>query len=44
MVKVVGLQGVQAHPKMFWFGENPGKMPENAGKISVNPDKICENL
>ena len=24
-------QGVQVHPKKFWFVENSGKIPENSG-------------
>jgi len=28
----VGVHGLQAHPKMFWFAENLGKSPENPGK------------
>jgi len=27
LVDEAGVQGVQAHPQKFWFGENPGKIP-----------------
>ena len=28
----MGVKGLQAHPKKFWFPENLGKSPENPGK------------
>jgi len=30
---------VQTHPQKFWFGENPGKMWGNLGKVCVNLGK-----
>ena len=38
------MQGVQAHPQKFWFGENPGKIPRTLGKICENLRKIPKNL
>jgi len=34
----VGVQGLQAHPQMFWFAENLGKSPENTG---INGAQRC---
>jgi len=44
VVQEAGVQRVQVHRKMFWFGENPGKFLENPDKIYGNLWKICENL
>ena len=35
----VGMKGVQVHRQNFWFVGNPGKIPENQGKISESPGK-----
>jgi len=34
------LQGVQTHPQNFWFGENPGRICGNLGKICEKVRKI----
>ena len=41
---VGGVQGVQAHPQNFLFGENSGKIRGNLGKISEDLHRIPENL
>ena len=49
VVQEAGVQGVQAHPQKFWFGENPGKIHGNLGKTSeifniwakMAPNMIC---
>jgi len=38
------MQGIQAHPQKFWFGENLGKISEYPGKSQGNLGKICENI
>jgi len=35
---------VQAHPQKFRFVDNPGKIPENLGKIFKYLGTIAENL
>jgi len=44
LVQEAGVQGVQAHPQNFWFGENPGKITWNPGKICGNLGKMPEYL
>ena len=36
VVLEVGVQRLQAHPKLFWFAENLGKSPENPGRKGSN--------
>ena len=36
-----GIQGGQAHPQNFWFGENPGKICGNLGKMCEHLRKIA---
>jgi len=43
VVQEAGVQGVQAHPQKFWFGENPGKIHGNLGKISENLQYLGKN-
>jgi len=38
------VQGVQARPQKFWFGENPGKIPEHVINIRENLWKPSQNL
>jgi len=41
LTAVGGVQGVQAHPQNFWFGENPGKICGNLGKMCEYLHKLA---
>jgi len=44
VVQEAVVQEVQAHPQKFWFGENPGKIRGNLGKICESLREIPENM
>jgi len=41
LVQEAGFQGVRPHRQNFWFGENPGKICGNLGKMYENLIKIA---